>query len=105
MSYTSPDAEYVVDIISEDQLSNDPDPFWQHISIRNSMDSVPVVPGNLYCVSAYKEPTVTWTNSDTVIIELIGRYGQSFRKEDIKSLKWKDVYIKMIVNPFDENKP
>ena len=97
VSYVSPGGTKTVDIVSEDQLSNDPDPFWQHVSIRESKDTVPIVPGNLFAVSMYEQPIVTWLNQDTVIIEFKGRFGQSFNKKEIKSRLWNGVFIETVI--------
>lgn len=103
-SYTSPDGENIVDVTREEQLSNDPDPFWYHISIRDSSQKNPVLPGNIICISTYDEPDVIWKNNDTVRVIFGERFGYSFKEESIKSKQWDDIFVHISLAKDNNNK-
>lgn len=75
----SPDGLRIVDVVTEDQGANDPDPIWQHVSIRRPTDLKPVLPGNVMVCSCYSRPEVTWLDNSTVSIVIGGTVGESFR--------------------------
>lgn len=47
VSSASPDGSFVVDITGEMQGANDPDPIWQHVSLRPSEGEKKILPGNV----------------------------------------------------------
>ena len=82
ISYPSPDGKFIIDITTELQVSNDPDPFWQHVSLRSDSINEPILPGNLYRLPFYEKPQVKWINRDSVIIKFSGNVGASFNRHD-----------------------
>jgi hypothetical protein len=74
----SPDGLRIVDVVTEDQGANDPDPIWQHVSIRRPTDLKPVLPGNVMVCSCYSRPEVTWLDNSTVSI-VIGGTTRNFQ--------------------------
>jgi hypothetical protein len=104
--YPSPDGEYIIDVVTEDQGANDPDPIWQHISIREKEISKPVLPGNILIVSAYNQPSVKWLNNKSVNIEFSGMFGESFRVGELKTKKWNGITIEFsIKGDIERNEP
>jgi hypothetical protein len=102
ISFSAPDGRNIIDITTELQLSNDPDPFWQHISIRDKSIIYPILPGNVYCVSCYEKPQVIWINEDSVILKFNGNTGKSFNRNDLRSKVINGVSITAIIE--DEEK-
>ena len=82
ISYPSPDGKNIIEVTTELQLSNDPDPFWQHISLRSDSINEPILPGNVCCLPFYEKPQVNWINHDSVVIIFTGNVGESFKKSD-----------------------
>ena len=95
-SYPSPNGKYIIDIQEEYQLGNDPDPIWQHISIRNWNEKEMIFPGNLYYISVNGKTKISWKSNDHVIIYLDGTYGNSFEKDKIKSKAYEKINIEPI---------
>ena len=97
ISFSAPDGKNIIDITTELQLSNDPDPFWQHVSIRDETITKPFLPGNIYYVPFYEKPQVIWLNEDSVILKFKGNAGQSFKRSDLKSKQINGIYITAII--------
>jgi hypothetical protein len=85
ISYPSPDGNNIIDVTTELQLSNDPDPFWQHISLRSDSIYEPILPGNVYRLPFYEKPQVIWIKRDSVIVIFSGNVGMSFNRTDAKA--------------------
>jgi hypothetical protein len=79
MIFVSPDGSNIMDVVSEDQGANDPDPFWQHVSLRSVSVKKPVLPGNVLVCSCYSRPEVTWQDNKNATIKITGMVGQHFR--------------------------
>jgi hypothetical protein len=67
-SFPSPNGSTILDVSTELQGANDPDPFWQHVSLRSASVEGPVVPGNVAVFSAGGELMVTWKSDAKVEI-------------------------------------
>lgn len=79
VSHISPDGKHVIDITTEIQAANDPDVFWQHVSVRPATTEKPIVPGNVAVYSCYSPPVVTWKNNTEAELEIeLARVGASF---------------------------
>lgn len=66
----SPDGRHIIDITREIQAANDPDVFWQHISIRPATNRKAVTPGNVAIYSCHSKPVVTWKSSSEVQLSI-----------------------------------
>lgn len=78
-SFPSPDGRYVLDITREIQPANDPDVYWQHISIRSADSSERIVPGNVAVYSGRSTPEVKWISAARAELIVNGTdVGQSF---------------------------
>jgi len=66
----SPEGDYLVLITREYQPANDPEPFWQHISIVRKEEPNRTKKGNLFIYSGRTPPKIHWTGSRSVTIEM-----------------------------------
>ena len=82
-SYSSPNDEFILDVTTEFQYGNDPDPIWKHVSLRKTEDAYSKK-GNVLIISMNNDPEISWASSDTVKINISGNVGQSFDLEEIK---------------------
>ncbi len=80
MAFVSPDGSNIIDVVSEDQAANDPDPFWQHVSVRSADVKKPILPGNVLIYSCYSRPEVAWQDNRNATIIITGMVGQSFKR-------------------------
>jgi len=104
-SYKSPNAEFILDVMTQAHPSNDPDPYWQHLSLRTKEEKKVIFPANILKISAYDQPTVSWISSDTVKIEIAGTVGQSFDLKKVKSKMVKGVFCDISINQIQQNDP
>lgn len=65
-SFPSPDNKYVVDVTVGYQAANDPEVWWQHVSLRKGSDPVLKGRGNLLVYSSHKEPLIKWKDGQTL---------------------------------------
>jgi len=75
--FVSPDGSNIIDVVSEDQGANDPDPFWQHVSLRS------VSVKKRFCLEMFSllmlfSPEVTWQDNKNATIKITGMVGQHF---------------------------
>lgn len=79
-SSTSPDGKFTIDVTREIQPANDPDVYWQHISLRAATSAKGGGRGNMAVYSCSSEPTITWRSSTDVVL-MINKddVGESFR--------------------------
>ena len=68
--YPSPDGKYVVVVTSELQAANDPEPWWQHISIYRTGEERQNQKGNLFFYSGKATPTVQWKGPQELQIDI-----------------------------------
>lgn len=66
----SPEGDYLVLITREYQPANDPEPFWQHISLLRKEETNHPKKGNLFIYSGRTPPKIHWTGSRSVTIEM-----------------------------------
>lgn len=69
-TYPSPGGEYVAVVTTELQGANDPEPWWQHVSIYRSGDEKKDTKGNLFVYSSHKAAVVNWTGSKELVIHM-----------------------------------
>lgn len=67
-SYPSPDQQYAVDVTLGYQASNDPEVWWQHVSLRKGDAPVVKGRGNLLVYSSHTEPLIKWKDARTLEI-------------------------------------
>jgi hypothetical protein len=80
-SSTSPDGKHIIDITREIQATNDPDVFWQHISVRPTTTSKPITPGNVAVYSCYSPPVIKWKSNTEVELKInAADVGSSFKR-------------------------
>ncbi|MEO0555041.1 MAG: hypothetical protein AAF149_17675 [Bacteroidota bacterium] len=103
VSYPSPDGKMILDVISEDQASNDPDSFWQHFSLRNSKIKSPAVPGNILFIPASKQSKTSWKSNDFVWIEFNGNYGPLFGKKEANSKFVDKIFVEVVINHYSSD--
>ena len=66
----SPDGKHIIDVTEEIQAANDPDPRWQHISLRDASQAKPILPGNIAVISSRRAPKVSWNGSSEALVEI-----------------------------------
>jgi hypothetical protein len=104
VSSTSPDGAHIIDITGEMQAANDPDVFWQHISVRPTAIHQPIVPGNVAVYSCYSKPVVTWKSNTEAELEInLADVGQSFNGPP-KPKSVNDVSIVFVVKSAKDKK-
>jgi hypothetical protein len=69
-NYPSPDGKYVIVVTSELQGANDPEPWWQHISIYRTGEEKKNQAGNLFVYSSKESPTILWTGPKDLKIDM-----------------------------------
>jgi hypothetical protein len=69
-SFPSPDGQYVVVVTVELQGANDPEPWWQHVSIFRAGDEKRPQTGNLFVYSSTDAPTIMWTGPRDLRIDM-----------------------------------
>jgi len=80
ISSTSPDGKNIIDVTEEMQAANDPDVFWQHVSVRSASVAKPIVPGNVAVYSCHSHPVITWESNTEARLEInMSDVGQSFK--------------------------
>ena len=67
-SYASPDGTRIVTVIEELQGSNDPAPWWTHVSLRENRDKSAMIPGNLIKLEGRGAVTAAWSGDQEVTI-------------------------------------
>ncbi len=67
-SYASPDGMRIVTVSHELQGSNDPAPWWTHVSFRENRDQSAMVPGNLLKLEGRGAVTAAWRGDQEVTI-------------------------------------
>ena len=67
-SYASPDGTRIVTVIEELQGSNDPAPWWTHVSLRENRDQSAMIPGNLIKLEGRGAVTAAWSGDQEVTI-------------------------------------
>jgi len=66
----SPEGDYFIIITREYQPANDPEPFWQHISILRKEETNRSKKGNLFIYSGNTPPKIHWTGPRSLTIEM-----------------------------------
>jgi len=78
-TYYSPSKKFAVDVTTELQGANDPEPIWQHISLRKSDKPRILKGGNLIVYSSSTPPDIIW--KDDAHLQLILKdVGYTFDK-------------------------
>lgn len=74
----SPDGTFVADVIMEDQLANDPDPFWHHVYLRRA-DAKRPRRANVALLSVSSPVRAVWTGPAELTVHISTRYpGQRY---------------------------
>jgi hypothetical protein len=71
-TYPSPDGRHVVVAIVELQGANDPEPWWQHVSIFRAGEERKNREGNLFVYSSATPPVVEWRGPADLFIQMAG---------------------------------
>lgn len=68
--FPSPDGKYVVVVTEELQGANDPEPWWQHISLYRAGEERKNRKGNLFVYSSKTSPQVLWKGPKDLQIQM-----------------------------------
>lgn len=96
-SSTSPDGLHVITVSEELQGANDPDPFWQHISVYKYAPLKPSDPGNAAIYSCHGAPKITWKSNKEAELEIdLAHVGRSFKEPPERKFV-EGVYLTFVV--------